>query len=238
MKVKGHWSYQRQRLLAKPFGAWREYVAAQRRSHILAEHDDILAARLPNKTSNRYTNTYKTSASYLNQDSEEKADVKKIQSMGNSYKRFQLLLNGPRIRNRIVYMSSSAANRARKLQNKQHKLDEFINRDEKRRQDQRMVSGKEQERNHESGSASVLESMMASALLGRCGGSSLLLSPGDKNDTNFSSTSRPFSSPGHARLAANKNRPGTAPAQGKLRPVRSYVKTSHAHFGAKNSHSM
>ena len=272
-KVKGHWAYQRQRLLAKPFGAWREHVATQRRTHVLAEHDDILAARLPNQTSKRYTLSYKTSMSYLNQDLSEKINVQKIISCGFSFKRFQEVLNGPRIRNRIMYMSSGAANHARKLQIKQQELDDKIGRDGKKRQDQRIARGKTEERNHESGSASVLENMMASALLGVSGGvhgvsgggSSLLLSPGERRKNDLpSSTGRPASSPGRARLGTSKNRPTTAPSQG-LRPVRSYVRTSqqqdvtdlptkepkfisatrrktmfdnsHPQFGIKNAHS-
>ena len=36
-KVEGHYAYQRQRLLQKPFAAWRDFIKTRRRKHVLGK---------------------------------------------------------------------------------------------------------------------------------------------------------------------------------------------------------
>lgn len=141
------------------------------------------------------------------------------------YQLFKNAMTGRRVQNRVVHLSKHAALVAREKQNKEDELEELILMDGKRRATQRSVDGVEKDL-HESGSASVLENMMAS----------VLVSPGGGVRMSSNDDARPKSSPGRKRFGSGSSsnaRPGTAPSRG-LRPV---SKRSGGN-AAKNAHGM
>ena len=228
-KVSGHWSYQRQRLLVKPFEAWRAYIRTRRRKHVLAEHDDVLAARLPFKSSLQYTSSFKQ---LTKQTKQREYHVDTIISFGNRYQDFKKAATGRNIRNRVVHLSLQAADFAREQQVVEDEMEAKIEVANRKRHEERERTGTEGERNHESKNASVLENMMASVLLsGPVGGTlSTLSTLSNSSNGTFSSSGRPKSSPGGKRYRKTKNgRPETAPLhkqKQRLRPVRANLKVA------------
>jgi hypothetical protein len=220
-KVSGHWNYQKQRLLTKPFFAWQEYIQRQRRNHILAEHDDVLAARIPLNSSYKYTSTFTDMLREKNKrqvdgspvgSPDRQYNVKQIQSFGSNYNKFKRAMSGPNVRNRVVHLSSHGVLVSRAKQMTEEGLDNEILLDAADRQHQRELDGTEAERNHESGSASILENMLKSVIVS---GSASVLAPSSRrsarNNRESAGSRRPRSSPGGRRaVGSNRSRPSTA----------------------------
>jgi len=213
-QVRGHWSYQKQRLLSKPFRAWQVFVESRRRNHVLAEHDDVLAGCIPNKSSFKYTSTFNEMVK--KQNNKKEVSITEIQSFRKSYPKFKRAATGPSLRNRVVHLSSHGVRVSREKQAAENELEQKIYEENGKRQKNRELNGTLTERNHESSSASVWENIMSSVIVSTGTASSLI--------NGRTSTHRPKSSPGSSRYTGSKNtRPTTAPARKYLKPVKTYL---------------
>ena len=202
----------------------------------IAEHDSIIAQQLPNRSSLKYTKSFKNSLT--GRGLERSYKLNEIQSCGMHYQLFKNAMTGRRVQNRVVHLSMNAASIARELQNKEDELEERIEADGRKKAKIRERDGLTKDL-HQSGSASVLESMMASVLLNTpggggsfsSGGSALLSNGGGSSTWSSGDEFRPKSSPGKKRYGSGGNsnrRPGTAPSKG-LRSIKKGVTTKLVH---------
>ena len=154
-QVNGHWSYQKQRILTKPFEAWRYFVQQRRNEHVLAEHDDVLAGRLPKKSSHSFL---------ILPELKQVHSVAVLQGLGTSYRQFQSVLKGSPTRNRVCHMSIAKANEARRRKMISDKAERKFTEEEAESDYLRKLSGHEEEKNSESFGSGVMASIFRNAI--------------------------------------------------------------------------
>ena len=217
-QVQGHWSYQRQRMLVKPFDAWRIFVQQRRNEHVLAEHDDVLACRLPKKSSH----------SFLALPEIKQFDnVKALRSLGSSYRQYRSVLKGSPGRNRVKYMSIKDADLARRRKMLADEIERDLQKSQGEADYLRKVEGRDDEKNTSSQRADIFASLFRNAVF-------------DESPLDSSSPSRrPKSSPGLSRSQQKQNnnrrtsRTSTSSSpKPRLRPV-----TSHSSRPRPSRHS-
>ena len=199
-KVNGHWSYQKQRILTKPFEAWRIFVQQRRNEHVLAEHDDVLAGRLPKKSSHAFL---------VLPEIKQVDDVSVLRSLGTSYRNFQSVLKGSPTRNRVCHMSIAEANEARRRKEIADMAEKKIEQIEAEKDYLRKLNGDEEQKNSESFGSGIMASLFRNAIF-------------DGSNTG-GGTQRPKSSPGLSRRHINKiqDETLTTPGGRLTRPVTS-----------------
>ena len=198
-QVQGHWNYQRQRMLVKPFDAWRIFVKQRRNEHVLAEHDDVLACRLPKKSSH----------SFLSLPEIKQFDnVKVLCSLGSSYRQYRSVLKSKPGRNRVKYMSIREADLARKRKMLADEIETELQEAQMETDYLRKVEGREDEKNTQSQRSDIYASLFRNAVF-------------DES----SSSRRPKSSPGLSRSHHRNNIPRSFRSSldtSSVRPLTSY----------------